>query len=261
VIEPMLQGIFTPLPTPLTDDGTSISEIRLARLYQAVKDRGFSGWAVNTEVGEFNAFSFSDRKLMVELVMRMSPGMPVLVNVSTPSTLASLDLAQHAERHGAAAVVMAPPYWGPFSDEEIHLHYRTVSQYAHLPLIVVDPRRMISDTMKGVLKDMTEVVVAEPNHWKVEEFGQAAKERPEDFLAGDLCVTPLALFRSVEEIINKEPSLRSLVQFMTRHGTAKVAKAAFLVRGLDLGPLRAPALPLSGKVLDDLKAVLDGGQA
>lgn len=252
----MLQGIFTPLPTPLTDDGTSISEIRLARLYQKLKARNFSGWVVNTEVGEFNAFSFSDRKSMVELVQRMAPGMPVIVNVSTPSTLASLDLAQHAERHGAAAVVMAPPYWGPFSDEEIHLHYRTVSQYANLPLIVVDPRRMISGAMRGVLAEMPDVVLAEPNRWSIEEFDQSAKERSEDFLAGDLCVTPLALFRSIEEIIEKEPSLHPILQFMKKHGTAKVAKAAFELMGLDLGPLRAPALPLTGKHLDDLRAIL-----
>jgi len=252
----MLQGIFTPLPTPLTDDGTSVSEIRLARLHQKLKPKGFSGWVVNTEVGEFNAFSFADRKSMVEMVLRMSPGMPVIVNVSTPSTLASLDLAQHAERHGALAVVMAPPYWGPFFDEEIHLHYRTVSQYANLPLIVVDPRRMISSTMKAVLAEMPDIILAEPNRWNLEEFEKSAKERPEDFLAGDLCVTPLALFRTIEEIINKEPSLHPILQFMAKHGTAKVAKAAFALMGLDLGPLRAPALPLTGKPLDELRDIL-----
>lgn len=252
----MLQGIFTPLPTPLTDDGTSISEIRLARLCQRLKPGGFSGWAVNTEVGEFNAFSFSDRKSMVEMVLRMAPGMPVIVNVSTPSTLASLDMAQHAERHGAAAVVMAPPYWGPFTDEEIHLHYRTVSQYADLPLIVVDPRKMISAEMKKNLAQTLKVMVAEPNPWVLDEFGEAAKERPEDFSVGGLCVTPLSLFCSLEEIAERRASIHPILKFMAKHGTAKTAKAAFELMGVDLGPLRAPALPITGAALEELKGLL-----
>lgn len=252
----MLQGIFTPLPTPLTDDGTSISEIRLARLYQKLKPNGYAGWVVNAEVGEFNAFSYSDRKTMTEFVLRMSPGMPVIVNVTSLSTLSSLDLAQHAERHGAIAVTLAPPYWGPFFDEEIHLHYSTVAKYANLPLIVVDPRKMISDTMKDVLSKMPEVHLAAPNNWNVEEFGQGAKERPEDFLLGDLCVTPLALLHPIEHILGKDPSIKPLLHFMAMHGTAKVVKAAFQTYGLDLGPLRAPALPLTGSTLTELKRIL-----
>lgn len=252
----MLQGIFTPLPTPLTDDGTSISEIRLARLYQKLKQNNYAGWVVNSELGEFNAFGYSDRKTVTELVLRMAPGTPVVVNVTTLSTLASLDLAQHAERHGAIASILAPPYWGPFFDDEIYLHYRTVAQYANLPLIVVDPRKMISDTMRDVLSKMPNVIMAEPNTWNIEEFDKTVKERHDDFLAGDLCVTPLALYRSIEEIVNKEPSLHPILQFMAKHGTAKVAKAAFQLMGLDLGPLRAPALPLTGKTLEELREIL-----
>ena len=92
-----LNGVLAPLPTPFTDDGSSISEIRLLRLLRKLQELGVSGYVACCEVGEFVALGRSERKSLVEILLRDPASLiQVVVNVSTLSTPASLDLAQHA---------------------------------------------------------------------------------------------------------------------------------------------------------------------
>src|SRR5690348_16428840 len=95
-----LAGTFVPLVTPFTDDGATLSEVRIARLVRHFAGQGVAGFVVCTDTGEFTTLSFAERKSMLETTLRESQGaLPVLTNVSTLSTSASLDLTQHAARH------------------------------------------------------------------------------------------------------------------------------------------------------------------
>jgi dihydrodipicolinate synthase/N-acetylneuraminate lyase len=252
-----LVGTYAPLPTPLTDDGSSISEIRLARLLQKLKSEGINGWAACTEVGEFNAIGYSERKQFSEMLLRFAQGVPVIVNVSAPSTVASLDLAQHASRHGAVAAILAPPYWGPFTEEEILLHYRTVGKYGDIEVIAVDPRHFISPETVSKIQDIGGIQLAEPTAWMNRLKGGKGKGRPEELKIGEMVVSTLALFCDVKTLKNApESKLQQLFDFTHKYGTAKCAKAAFEAEGIDLGPMRGPALPLIGDPLKELMAII-----
>src|SRR5262245_29997013 len=122
-----LHGLFAPIVTPFTDDGATVSEVRLARLIQHLLGKDISGLVTCTETGEFLSLSSSERKSMLELTLRESQGKPVLTHVSTMSTSSSLDLAQHAGRHGARAAILMPPYYGKYSDAEMLKYFEVVS--------------------------------------------------------------------------------------------------------------------------------------
>ena len=61
-----LAGRFVPLVTPFTDDGSTLSEVRLARLVRFYLDRSVEGLALATETGEFGTLSQDERKQLLE---------------------------------------------------------------------------------------------------------------------------------------------------------------------------------------------------
>lgn len=134
------EGRFIPLPTPFADDGMSLSEIRMARMIRWYQQFVFGGYVVGSETGEFMTLSFSERKTVLELVYRETRGtLPLLVNVSSLSTGAAVDLAQHAGRHGARGVIALAPYFGQFSAEEESSFFKSILAYGRLPLLAVGP--------------------------------------------------------------------------------------------------------------------------
>ncbi len=89
------------MPTPFTDDGTALSEVRLARLVREVLKRPIEGVVVAPDAGEFWALTVDERKTLLEMVLREVRGaVPVWCHVSSLRTATSLDLAQHAEQFG-----------------------------------------------------------------------------------------------------------------------------------------------------------------
>ena len=134
-----LSGLFAPVSTPFTDDGETVSEIRLARLVRHLLAHGISGLVCCTETGEFITVNTSERKQVLEIVLREARSVPVLAHCTRLGTAQTIDLCQHAARHGARAAVVMPPYFGTYADQEIEQHLRRIVQHANLPVIVVDP--------------------------------------------------------------------------------------------------------------------------
>jgi dihydrodipicolinate synthase/N-acetylneuraminate lyase len=227
-------GQIVPLVSPFTDDGASLSEVRLARLVRLLAAKGCQGVVVASDSGEFGALSFSERKSLLEVAIREGQGnLAVLAHVSTLSTSASLDLAQHAARHGARGAVLMPPYYGTFSEAEIESHLRGVAQYANLPVIVLDPAALLSVAARERLSEMPRLTFA--------EGVEGAPARSDSFRTESLQVSPAHFFREVWPCHGVQTLLRE-------HSWAAVMKTLLQLQGVETGPPRPPVRSLS---LDD----------
>lgn len=154
----------------------SLSEIRIARLIRWYQQFEFGGYVVGSETGEFTTLSFSERKTILELIYRETRGtLPVLVNVSSLSTGAAVDLAQHAGRHGARGVIALAPYFGRFSPEEEASFFKSILAYGRLPLLAVGP---VQPETKLILADQSSL-----------SFGSASSST-DRFAKGDLICEP-----------------------------------------------------------------------
>lgn len=236
-----LEGAFAPLVTPFTDDTSGISEIRLARLMRRLKEHNVKGFVLLGEVGQFTSIGYSERKDLLEIAIREAGGMPVLVNVSALSTMAALDLAQHAGRHGARAAILMAPYFGHYSSEEIEGYFKNVSQYAGLPIIVVDPAKQLTPEIIAKLPNYTRVFIAEPNDHE--------ESRPDSFKIEDASVSPLNLLLG----LGHHPGM---LKFMDEYGWNRVCKAALEEMGVDCGPPRPPRQGLNLEHSKELEALL-----
>lgn len=216
-----LAGRLVPLVSPFTDDGATMSEVRLSRLVRFYMGRQAEGFVLGTDIGEFTTMSFSERKQLVEWVQLACQGVPLVVNVSTLSTSSSLDMAQHAARHGARAVTLMPPYYGILSQQEMVEHIRVVGAYSKLPLLVVDTLQVLQEDARTTISHFPNVHLT----WNVTDSPFVATDW---FRCYDLVVEPMSAVPD---------STRS--DFLLRNRAA-VAKTLLMDCDLEVGPPRMP---------------------
>lgn len=221
-----LAGRFVPLVTPFTDDGASLSEVRLSRLLRHYVQQGVQGFALATETGEFATLSLSERKHLVELVFRETQNAKqIVVNVTTLSTSFSLDLAQHAARHGARAVILMPPFFGTYTQAEHVAHVHMVSKHSKLPIIVVDPLHALQEDATGSISHLPNVHLAWPQTDSVAIHGDW-------FRCYGLEVDPMSGISGSDA-----------GDFVLRNRAA-VAKTLLMDFDLEVGPPRMPTQPI-----------------
>jgi 4-hydroxy-tetrahydrodipicolinate synthase len=126
-----LGGIIVPLATPLLDRGR-IDHPSLARLLDHVIAGGISGVFVLGTTGEGPGLSPDARREAVHSVcLNVAGRVPVLVGVSDTSAVETLRLTEYAAQEGAAAAVLAPPfYFVPGQEELIGYFERVIPQLA-----------------------------------------------------------------------------------------------------------------------------------
>ena len=130
------QGIIVPILTPLNGD-ESVDVASLRRLVDYLLDAGVYGiWASGT-TGEFPALPDADRVLTIETVVDQVAGrVPVIANISNPSTRLTVDLARAVEESGVDGIAATPPYYYANAQDEIADHFRHIHDRVPLPLWV-----------------------------------------------------------------------------------------------------------------------------
>ncbi|HVT12635.1 MAG TPA: dihydrodipicolinate synthase family protein [Fimbriimonadaceae bacterium] len=250
---PVLSGLFAPMVTPFTDDGGSISEIRLAKVVRHLRQNGAQGFVICSETGEFTTINTGERKQLLELVLRQALGLPVITHCTRLGTAQALDLCQHASRHGARAAVIMPPYFGTYGEDEIEQHIRMIVQHAGLPIILVDPLHTVRADMRERMSNMADLYFAQTlegslhSRLAVDPTGASSDE----FVFDDAVVSPLIQI-DPKAVHDPNADLRPLANFVAMYGRARVAKAALNERDIEVGPPRAPVLTLRHEPTQEL---------
>lgn len=131
-----LEGIWTPIPTPLTPQG-KIDPVRTRKLVDFHIESGIDGILPLGTSGEFALLTRQERKLLVETVVdQTNSRVPVVAGVSDPSIENVIELAADAKQAGADAVIATPPYYFTTTDEGHYEHFKRISESIDLPLMI-----------------------------------------------------------------------------------------------------------------------------
>ena len=99
--------------------------------------KGVDGLYLTGSTGETFLMDGEERKKVVEVVSDEVAGrVPIIVHVGDIGTKKSIKLAEHAYKHGAAAISSVPPFYWKFSSEEVYRYYQELSGSVPLPMIV-----------------------------------------------------------------------------------------------------------------------------
>jgi 4-hydroxy-tetrahydrodipicolinate synthase len=88
--------------------------------------------------GECFAMSIPERKRLFEIVVEEARGrVPVICGCNHTGAWQVVELAKHAEKIGADAVMVIPPYYeNPAGPETVVAHYRTVSENVNIGIMI-----------------------------------------------------------------------------------------------------------------------------
>jgi len=185
-----LQGSMTALVTPFKDGKVDEQAFRALVDWQIAE--GTTGLVPVGTTGESPTLSHDEHRKVVEICISEAKGRaPVIAGAGSNNTHEAVELAKHAEKAGADAVLIVTPYYNKPNQEGMYRHFKAVNDAIGIPIIIynIPPRSVVDmsvDTMKRLfeLKNIAGVKDATGNVARISLQRQAMGE---DFiqLSGD----------------------------------------------------------------------------
>ncbi|ACM36023.1 MULTISPECIES: 4-hydroxy-tetrahydrodipicolinate synthase [Rhizobium/Agrobacterium group] len=141
----MFQGSMPALVTPFTETG-AIDEKAFAAHVEWQIAEGSSGLVPVGTTGESPTLTHAEHKRVVELCIEVAAKrVPVIAGAGSNNTMEAIDLAQHAEKAGADAVLVVTPYYNKPTQKGLIAHFSAIAQAVSLPIIIynIPPRSVI----------------------------------------------------------------------------------------------------------------------
>lgn len=169
------KGSFTALVTPFKSGGLDEAAFRGLVDWQIAE--GTSGLVPVGTTGESPTVSHDEHKQIVEWCVEQAKGrVPVIAGAGSNSTKEAIELAQHAEKAGASAVLVVTPYYNKPTQEGMYQHFKAINDAIGIPIIIynIPPRSVIDmsvETMARLyeLKNITGVKDATANVLRVSQ--------------------------------------------------------------------------------------------
>ena len=137
------EGIYTPVITPYREDG-SIDRDAFVAMIEYLIASGVHGLINGGSTGEYYAQSMAERKELASFAKDVIGGrLPLIVGTGAIRTEDSIEIAEHAAKIGAAAILVgSPPYSVP-TERENALNALAIDRAADLPIMLYNyPGRM-----------------------------------------------------------------------------------------------------------------------
>lgn len=158
----MFRGSIPALITPFKDG--ALDEKRFQDFVDWQIKEGSHGLVPVGTTGESPTLSHDEHKRVVELCIETAHGrVPVIAGAGSNNTREAIDLAQHAEKAGADAVLVVTPYYNKPNQAGLKAHYKAIDDAIGIPIIIYNiPGRSVIDmtpeTMADLYKDCKNVV-------------------------------------------------------------------------------------------------------
>lgn len=291
----MFRGISAFPLTPMNESG--IDETALVRLVERLVLARVDSICALGSTGSYAYLTMAERRRVTQLTVEHSSRVPVMIGVGALRTRDVLDLSEHAQKVGAAGVLLAPISYQKLTDDEVYDFYKTVTQSLSIPLCVYDN----PGTTHFEFSDQLHNRIAElPNVGSIKIPGvplnpEAAKERVQRLRAlipshvtigvsGDrfattglnagcdawysvigglfpkaaVAITRAAQGGNADEAARLSERLEPLWAMFGQYGSLRVVAAAAELLGLvDIPSLPLPLKALTGPARRDLSNLLD----
>jgi len=146
------RGSFTALVTPFKNGSLDEAAFRSLVSWQIAE--GTNGLVPVGTTGESPTLNHDEHKRVVAWCIEEARGrVPVIAGAGSNSTSEAVELAEHAEKAGADAVLVVTPYYNKPTQEGLYQHFKAINDAIGIPIIIynIPPRSVIDmsiDTMK-----------------------------------------------------------------------------------------------------------------
>src|SRR6266568_4926510 len=151
------RGSFTALVTPFRNG--ALDEKAFRDLVDWQIGEGTNGLVPVGTTGESPTLSHDEHKRVVEWCVQQARGrVPVVAGAGSNSTKEAIELAQHAEKVGADAVLIVTPYYNKPTQEGLYQHYKAINDAIGIPILIYNiPARSVVDMSVDTMKRLFEL--------------------------------------------------------------------------------------------------------
>jgi 4-hydroxy-tetrahydrodipicolinate synthase len=133
-----LEGVFSVLPTPFSDDGALDLE-SLRRVVDLFIAGGVNGLTALGVTGEVARLTERERNIVLESVIAASNGrVPIVAGTSADGLHLCIEYTRAAKSAGASAVMISPPRMAKLNSDAVVRHFIAVSEAVDIEIVVQD---------------------------------------------------------------------------------------------------------------------------
>ena len=160
-----MRGIWAAALTPFTSGSLAIDEAAVRRNFRHwIEDLGIEGFFVAGKQGEFFSMSLEERKRIFEITLEETQGKAgSIMSCSDQNMETVIELAKHAEKIGAASIVVHAPvlHFTHRQDETLYQYYKTISEEVGLAIALwshPDSGYLMSPELCARIADLPNIV-------------------------------------------------------------------------------------------------------
>jgi len=283
--------IATAMVTPFDNRG-NIDFAKTTQLVNYLIENGTDSLVVAGTTGESPTLTTEEKLALFRHVVEVVDGrVPVIAGTGSNNTRASIELTKKAEHIGVDAVMIVAPYYNKPNQEGIYQHYKAIAESTSLPVMVynIPGRAVVNISVETIvrLSEIPNVVAVKDASGNLDAMTEIIAKTRDDFMlySGDdgLTLPVLAIGGSgvvsvASHIIGNE--MKKMIEAFMRGDNREAAamhqrllpmmkalfaapspvpvKTALQLKGLDVGSVRLPLVPLTEQERLQLMHVLQG---
>lgn len=287
-----LRGLGVAMVTPFSSN-YQIDYPALDKLIEFLIGNGVNYFVVQGTTAETATLSDSEKRQLADYVVKKVNGrVPIVLGIGGNDTHKVIESYAKFDLTGIDAILSVTPYYNKPTQKGLYLHFKTIAQNTHLPIIVynVPGRTGVNMTAETTLKLAHEfqgkIVAVKEASGNLTQMGYILRDRPSNFLvlSGDDGLTlpqisigadgvisvlgncapakfsrmvNLALQGNFTDAAKLHLGLIELIDLLFVEGNPGGVKAALNALGLIENVLRLPLAPVSDSTYDKIKKEIE----
>ncbi|WP_339170275.1 4-hydroxy-tetrahydrodipicolinate synthase [Anoxybacillus sp. FSL W8-1294] len=270
--------IATAMVTPFDNKG-NIDFAKTTQLVNYLIENGTDSLVVAGTTGESPTLTTEEKLALFRHVVDVVDGrVPVIAGTGSNNTRASIELTKKAEQIGVDAVMIVAPYYNKPNQEGIYQHYKAIAESTSLPVMVynIPGRAVVNISVETIvrLSEIPNIVAVKDASGNLDAMTEIIAKTRDDFMlySGDdgltlpvLAIGGKGVVSVASHIIGNE--MKEMIEAFMSGDNKKAAtihqkllpimkalfaapspvpvKTALQLKGLDVGSVRLPLVPLT----------------
>ncbi|ASA96149.1 MULTISPECIES: 4-hydroxy-tetrahydrodipicolinate synthase [Anoxybacillus] len=270
--------IATAMVTPFDNKG-NIDFAKTTQLVNYLIENGTDSLVVAGTTGESPTLTTEEKLALFRHVVDVVDGrVPVIAGTGSNNTRVSIELTKKAEQIGVDAVMIVAPYYNKPNQEGIYQHYKAIAESTSLPVMVynIPGRAVVNISVETIvrLSEIPNIVAVKDASGNLDAMTEIIAKTRDDFMlySGDdgltlpvLAIGGKGVVSVASHIIGNE--MKEMIEAFMSGDNKKAAtihqkllpimkalfaapspvpvKTALQLKGLDVGSVRLPLVPLT----------------
>lgn len=281
--------VVTAMVTPFDTSG-QIDFLKTTLLIEHLISNGTDALVVAGTTGESPTLSFDEKLALFAHTVNVVQGrVPVIAGTGNNNTTRSIELTKKAEEVGVNGIMLVAPYYNKPSQRGMYEHFKTIAEATVLPVMLYNiPGRSTVNMSVELVCDLSKIkniVAMKEASGNLDQITAIITNTEDDFLVysgddgltlpilavggvGVVSVAAHIIGREIQEMINSYKAGKNKEAALLHQQLLPIVKALFMapnptplkaaleLKGVKVGGVRLPLIPLSEIEQEALARVL-----